>query len=624
MLQSFRDNLKGTVATILVGLMIIPFALFGVDSLFLQSGSANEAAKVNGEVISEAELRQAIYLQKQQLLSRFGENAPAEFLTDERLRQPVLDQLIQRRLVSQQAKAGGMAISDQVLDELILGAEQFQQDGKFDMQRYSQMLRSMGYTPAGYKRLLEQDMLLTQFASGFTGSDFATSAELEYVASLAQQSRSFYYLTLPLAGSENGIEVSDEELQQYYQDNQGDFIAPEQVAVEYLDISPVDLVKDLEFSEQDLRQQYAQDVANFEANTERRAAHILLESTEEGRALAKQLLQRLSNGEDFAALAQEFSEDFSSSDSGGDLGFSSGDIFAESFESALAALKVGEISPVVETEDGLHIIKLLEEHGAEAPSFEQERDRIAATLKAAEAENAFVEMLNKLGDLTYNAENLAEAASELGIEAHTSGLFSRSGGDGVFANPQVLEAAFSEEVLRDGSTSDVIELGEARVVVLRLIQHVPSHTKEFDVVKADIQSLLKREKAKQALAQRGQTLIAKVTAGEEVEAVAKAEGLEWQVGLDTKRTDPKVNREVLAHVFAQPRPEEKPAVSGLHLANGDFVVVSLTKVTDGNLGTLAAAQQSSLARSLAGAAGGVSYAAYQALLTEQSDIEIRN
>ena len=182
MLQSFRDNLKGTVATVLVGLIIIPFALFGVDSLFTQNGSVNEAATVNGEVITEQELRQGIYLQKQQMLSRFGENLPAQFLTDERLRQPVLDSLVQRRLVEQEAVDGGMAVSDKTLDQLILSAEQFQQNGKFDVNRYQQLLRSMGYTAVGYKQLLQRDLLLTQHASGVSATGFVTDHELKATA----------------------------------------------------------------------------------------------------------------------------------------------------------------------------------------------------------------------------------------------------------------------------------------------------------------------------------------------------------------------------------------------------------------------------------------------------------
>jgi len=628
MLQSFRDNLKGTVATIMVGLMIIPFALFGVDSLFVQSGSANEAASVNGEPITETELRQAIFLQKQQLLSRFGENAPANFLTDERLRQPVLDSLIQRRVVSQQAKDGGMAVSDKVIDQLILDAEQFQQDGKFDPRRYTQLLRSMGYTPASYKRMLEQDLLLTQHNSGFTVSGFVTESELQYTAELTQQTRSFYYITIPLADSEESVVVAADEIQTHYQDNSVHFVAPEQVAIEYLDVTPAQLAEGLEFTEQDLRQQYEKNISDFEAQIQRHAAHILLEVKEDGseKAVAEDLLRRLNEGEDFTALVESHSDDISTKDVGGDLGFSGGDIFPVSFEAALAELKVGETSGVVETDAGLHIIKLLEEQGAKPPTFEQQKQQIAKRLKAAQGEELFVEMLEQLGDLSYNAESLSEVADELGLNVQTTSLFSRSGGAGIAANPQVLLAAFSEEVLDNGNSSELIELGEERVVVLRLIEHKPSHTQPLEQVNEQIRTLLKRNKAKEALAAQAEGLKTKLSAGEDVEQLAKDNNLAWQVSLNTKRMDPKANREMLAHVFTLSKQDleadVKPLVSGLHLSNGDYVVVILTKIEVGRLESLSPSQQASLSRTLARSAAGHGYAAYEAFLIDAADIQV--
>ncbi len=625
MLQRFRDNLKGTVATILVGLIIIPFALFGVDSLFLQNGSANEAAEVNGEVITELELRQGIFLQKQQMLSRFGENLPAQLLTDERLREPVLNNLIQRRILVQEAKQGGMAISDETLNQLILSAEQFQQDGKFDRQRYQQLLRSMNYTAVGYKQLLERDMLLNQHASGFSGTGFVTEAELQTAVALAQQKRRFYYLTLPLDTTENSQTVSDEEISAYYQENLANYLAPEQVAIEYIDTSAKQLVEGLEFSEEQLRQQYQQNLANFEPSVERRAAHILIESKGDGSetAVAETVLSRLAAGDDFTALAKEFSEDLSSRDQGGDLGFTAGDIFPEAFEEALAALNVGETSGVVETDAGLHIIKLLEEQGAEAPTFEQQRASIEQSLKEQEAESLFVELLENLSDLAYNAGNLTEVAQELGLKVSQSDLFDRSGGEGLLGEPDVLAAAFSDEVMVEGNTSEVIELSDSRVVVLRVIEHQPEHTKPLETVRAEIVDAVKRDKAKVALAEKAADVEAQLRAGEDVEALAKANGLEWQVTLGSERTDPKVNSEILSHVFSLAKPDGKPRVSGFHLSNGDYVVVSLTHVEPGLIGDLSTEQKRAFANSLARQSGMADYVAYEAHLKAQADIDVR-
>lgn len=625
MLQRFRENLKGTVATFLVTLMIIPFALFGVDSLFLQDGSPNEAASVNGEVITEQELRQGIFLQKQQMLSRFGENIPADFLTDERLREPVLNGLIQRRLITQEAEDGGMAISDRTLDQLILSAEQFQQDGVFNRGLYMQLLRSMGYTAVGYKRLLERDMLLSQYAAGFSGSSFITPTELQQNAALSQQARSFYYLTIPLAGRLEQQSVSDDEVDTYYQANQAAFIAPEQIAVEYIDVTPSGLVSDLEFSEEQLREQYQQDIAAFAPNVERRAAHILIERKDDGsdKTIAETVKQRLADGEDFAVLVTDFSDDLSSKEQGGDVGFTAGDIFPDAFEEALAALKVGETSDAVETDSGLHFIKLLEEQGAEPPSFEEQRMKIVQALMDAEAEALFVDLLERLGDLSYNAENLEEVGEELGLSVGKTGLFGRSGGQGLVSDPKVLSVAFSDEVLVEGNTSEVIELDDSRVAVIRVVEHKPSHTKALELVKEEIINTLKRDKAKQELLATATALETQIRGGGDVEALAKSNDLEWQVSLLAKRTDPQIDREILKHVFALPKPDQKPEVSGLHLTSGDYVVVSLTKVEEGRAQDLPKDQQDSMAISMVRSAGMNDYAAFEAFLKEQAEIKIR-
>lgn len=624
MLQSFRDNLKGTVATILVTLMIIPFALFGVDSLFIQDGSPNEAASVNGEVITEQEVRQGIFMQKQQMLSRFGDRLPADFLSDERLREPVLRELVERRALVQEAQESGMAISEHTLDEQIVSVPQFQQDGVFSRERYQQLLRSMGYTAVGYKQLLEREMLLTQQASGVSGSSFVTPAELARSAALSQQKRSFYYMTLPLADTDKQS-VSDEEIENYYSENENRFTAPEQVAIEYIDVTPTDLVADLEFSEEQLRQQYEQDIAAFESKTERRAAHILIEPKDDKseQAVAEGVKQRLNAGEDFAALAAELSEDPISKEQGGDLGFTAGDIFPEAFEAALASLAVGEVSDIVETDAGLHIIKLLEEQVSQPPTFEEQRMSIAQSLKDAEAESLYVELLERLSDLTYNAPGLDDAAAELGLSVGRSELFDSTGGEGLAGLPEVVAAAFSTELKEEGNTSEVLELADDRSAVIRVVEHKPSHTKALDLVRDDIISSLQRQKAQDELAAQAAVLEQRVRDGEDVEALAKASELEWQVSLDSKRTDQKVDQTILRHVFSLVRPDEEPVVSGFHLPSGDYVIVSLTKVEDGTIELLAKEQQNSLAFSLSRSAGMSDYAAYQAMVQSKAEVELR-
>ncbi len=624
MLQSFRDNLKGTVATVLVGLMIIPFALFGVDSLFLSDGSAGDAAEVDGVSISENELAQAVFMQKQQLLSRFGQNAPADFLTDERLRQPVLDDLIRRRLSTRVAADGGMAANSAELDKIILSMAQFQVEGRFDPQVYTQTLRSMGFTPSTYKKLLSEEIVLSQLASGFASTAFATEAEGLAGAVLREQTRDFYYLTIGREGISDSVSISEEEVDAYYQANQAEFMAAQKVAITYIEASPDLLSENIEVSEEDILAQYEVNLANFEASTERRAAHILFESKDDDShsAQAQAVAARLAAGEAFAALAEELSDDRLSAEQGGDLGFSSGDIFPDSFEEALAALEVGGVSEPIETDAGLHLIKLLEVQGSAYPSLDDERMAISESLKAAAAEEQFVELLDDLGDLTYNADSLQEAAEALNLSVGQSELFSRAGGVGLTAEAAVLEAAFSEEVLVDGNSSDVIELSDNRVVVLRISENQPAHVKALVDVSEQIAQNLKEQASRDALQALAADLSEQLKQGADFESLAKEKGLEWQVSIDTRRNDFTVDNALVRYVFELPKPAGAPQIGGVFLAEGDYAVVSLNKVTQGSAERMTALQKQQMTQGLARSSGQTEYAAFEAYIKAEADVRI--
>ncbi len=623
MLQTFRDNLKGTMAIFIVGLMIIPFALFGVDSLFLQDNSAGKAAEVNGEAISEIELTRAIRTQKQQLLERFGDQAPADLLSDEQLRGPVLTRLLQRELLKQAAKNGDMAISDASLDELIKSTPQFQQDGLFSPDLYLQLLRNMGYTPVTYKQLLTEDLLVNQHAAGLNNSAFATQGDIDVLTALTQQTRSFYYITLPYASAEDAAVVSANEIQDYYATNESSFFTEEEVSLDYLELSLDQLAANTDVDPEEVRQQYQQETAAFVASVQRQAAHILIEFGDEADAKLEQAQSRLAAGEDFSDVARELSDDLGSSEYGGDLGTTDGATFPESFESALAALEVGAISEPVETDSGTHIIKLVAQEETQPPSFEESKAQIEDNLASAAAEAVFVELLEALPEATYNASTLEEAAQELGMDVATSSSFGRSGGEGIFTNNQVLAAAFSDQVLNEGLSSDVIELSDNHVVVIKLNTHKPVETKALEVVSDDIKVLLTKQKVTAALTEKADTLIADIETGKSVSSVAETAGLEWQVAANVTRSAPDVDPELLGAVFDLPKPQDETGVTTIEaLSSGDVVVAQLTVVQAGQLPAMEAAQKQALKQRLANELAGGEMAIYQSSLNDDASVDI--
>lgn len=623
MLQNLRENLKGTVAVVVIGLMVVPLVLFGVESIFVNSGSAPEVAEVNGTAITEVDLQRAISLRQNQMRAQFGDDLPPQLLAPENLREPALDGLIRRELLTQAVARGGMTMPDQVINQIIVTAPEFQIDGRFNPDLFRQRVFNVGYTPAGYRRQLAQDMVLNQHVIGLTESGFVTDAELSRIAALSQQERSFYYLTIPLAGIEAELEIPEEQARAFYEENKAEFRNPEQVEIEYLEVSLDEIMDEIEISEEQLRAQYEQEVAAFTAQTERHAAHILIEPKRDGseQAVLEEIQQKLEAGEDFAALAEEYSEDFGSRATGGDLGVSDGSTFPAAFEQALAELEVGEVSEPVRTDAGYHLIKLLDVRGAEPPSFEQDKNRIANVLRRSEAESRFFEMTQDLADVTFNAESLAEAGDVIGIERKVAGPFSRDGGFGIASHPQVVSAAFSADVLGEGHSSEVLELAPGHAVVVRVIDHQEARTLTFEEVRTEVERTLKREAAIERAAEIAGTLESEIAEGESVEDVAKANGYDWQVSLNTQRNAAGVNRDILQQVFSLPQPAEEPVTASFPTGNGNFAVVSLTQVTPGDYESMSEEEKTNLRLSLANMAAEHAFAAYQKELERLSKIK---
>jgi peptidyl-prolyl cis-trans isomerase D len=611
MLQAFRDNLKGTLAIFVVGLMMIPFALFGIDSLFLQDPGAGKAAEVNGVTVSETDLKRAIEVQKQQLLQRFGEQAPIDLLSDANLRQPVLSRLVNRELLRQAAVDGGMAISEADVNRLITSTPQFQQDGRFSPELYTLLLRNMGYTPLGYKELLTEDVLVNQHASGVSASAFATDGDIKTLTALTQQTRSFFYLTLPAAAVQGKVSVTDEEMENYYLANQGQFMLPERVSVEYIELSLDALAANAEVDPDEVRAQYEQNVGNHETSIKRHAAHILIEDGDDAETKIAEVQQRLDAGEDFAQVAAELSEDVGSKEFGGDVGISDGSTFPQPFETKLAELAVGEVSGPVVTTSGTHFIKLLEQEETTPPSFEEAREGIEDSLVHAAAEATFVELLDALPEATYNAQSLTEAAKGLGIEAKTSGLFDRNGGGGVLSNNQVLSTIFSEEVLEDGLASNVIDLSDNHVVVVKLKEHKEPAVQPLAEVAETVESILTRQKVDAILTAQAEALLAELEQGKSIEALAEEHELEWQVKAEVQRNDRSVDPELLTYIFSLPKPQGAPVNNFLILPEGDAVLAQLTVVAPGKVPDLDEQQMAALKQRLAQDMGNAELSNYQ-------------
>lgn len=569
MLQRIREGSQGWAAKVVVGAIIVTFALFGAESLvsYFSAGS-NDAATVNGESIS----RQAVETQVQRGI-RSGQVPPEQ---ERQFRGQVLDQLIRQRTLDQYADEGGLHISDSQLDQLIVSLPEFQdQDGRFSDELFTNRLAQAGYTPASFRRELRADTLRRQVQQGLAASAFLLPSEKARLASLQQQQRTFRYAALTAADLEQPVAPSDADLQQYYDQHQDDFRRPEQVKVNYLVLNQEDVAEDVEVSDEQLRQAYEQ----AKAAAPREVSHILVtfgdERTEqEARERIAEVQQKLEQGADFAALAREYSDDSSSAGDGGDLGAIQKGFFGDSFDDAAFSLDPGQVSQIVQTQYGLHLIKVT---GIDIPSFEEDRETLAQQVKLEQSESLFNERVQKLTDDAYQADDLESVADEMGLTVQTSDWFSQdAGGEDVLSNPDAAAAAFSSDVLEDGYNSDVIETDDQQRVVLRVVDHREASTLPLDEVRDQVLAAVKIEQTRQQLQARAEEVLVALRNGDDVP------GLDWQQADSVTRDADSVPAPILQEAFRLSRPQADAVTWGQTESQSGVAIVGVESVTAGD------------------------------------------
>jgi len=615
MLDSFRTNMRGIALGIVIVIGAI-FAFSGTGSL-LTVANIDTAIVVNDVNVSENDVIRAISNQKRQILSE-NEGLDPAVLSDEMMRPGAIEQLITQELLKQASIGQNLTLSQQDITNIILDIDGFQSDGKFDQNMYRFAIQRQGYTSAMFSDVLKNDAVVQQLIAGISSTAFTTNTELSALAGVTEQQRDYYYLKLPIEGIEKAVQLSDTQITGYYEKNLDVFTTAPEVRIDYIELNSELLMDASAITENKVLARFEEEVGNRNMAESRQAAHILLsESTAE---VVEEIQAKIDAGVEFAVLAKDYSEDFGSAESGGDLGYTSGETFPEAFEKALAELEVGQISGPVRTDAGTHFIKLLD---VQQKSYElsEQRSRIELELIQESTSDLLVEKLQNLKELSFNAESLAEVAADVGLELKTSEAFPQSGGGGVAAFPAVIKAAFSTEVVNDQYASEVLELGNDRYLVLKLNEYIAARQQELPEVRERVVQLVTDDVSKNQLAAQGGALLARVMAGESVETVAKSENLSWQVVIDGTRRNTDSDAEIGQKVFSLPKPVAESVVESFYLSNGDFVVASLTGVTEGRLDRLTKQQKASLVGAATVSRGSRDLAAYEQSLLAKATIE---
>jgi len=615
MLDSFRTNMRGVALGIVIVIGII-FAFSGAGGMLSGWGRSDTAIVVGDADIPEIDVVRAISNQRSRILNE-NDNIDSSVITDELLRPGIISQLISRQLMIQAAGDKGMAISDRRVGAYILTNEGFLVDGEFDQNSYRFILQQQGYTSATFKQRVVEDLLVEQFARGIIDTAFVTDFEIENLAKIIAETRDFYYLTVPFAPILESVSVLESEVQDYFQDNQLAYRTEAQAIVDFIELKPDTLAKSVSISPQAIEKRFEEERGTLNLAELRQAAHILLEDPSDEQIADIQA--KIVSGEDFAELARTYSDDFGSSDLGGDLGFTSGDTFPVEFESALAELEVNAVSAPVTTDAGVHFIKLLAVQQQDY-ILADESSRIERELVREATSEELAAKLELLKELSFNADSLAEVAEDVGLDLGTSEAFSRAGGTGITAIPAVVSASFSDEVVVDGYASEVLDLGGDRYVVVKLKEYIDIRQKELSEVRDDVVTALSQQKAQAELDARGAELLQLALGGDSIEDIAKAQKLDWQVGNSVNRQDTSVDSEVRDRVFTLPKPSGNPASEGFYVSNGDYVVVSLLKAVPGDSSKVSSSEKDAFSRALISLNGNRDLTTYEQTLRTQTRI----
>lgn len=622
MLQNIRDNSQGWIAKTIIGIIVALMAFTGIEAIFQASGNnKQDVAKVNGEEITQTELSQAVDMQRRQLMQQLGKDFDASLLDEKLLRDAALKGLIDRKLLLQGAADSKFGFSEAALDQVILQTPEFQVDGKFNAERFDQVIRQLGYSRMQFRQMLTQEMLIGQVRAGIAGSGFVTDAEVLAFARLEKQTRDF--ATVNIKADPAAVKLTDDEVKAYYDQHAKEFMTPDQVVIDYLELKKSSFFDQVTVKDDELQAAYEKETANLAE--QRRAAHILIEVNDkvtEAQAKAKieDIQARLAKGEKFEALAKEFSQDPGSANNGGDLGFAGPGVYDPDFETALYGLKQDQVSAPVRTTFGWHLIKLLGVEAPEVPSFASLKDKLTRELKAQQVEQRFVEATKQLEDAAFEASDLAQPASDLKLTVHTSAPFGREGGEGVAANRAVVTAAFSPEVLDEGANSSAIELDPETIIVLRAKEHLKPAQLPLEKVEAAIRTQMTKERASAAAKARADELIASLRDGKTA-LDQPVDGQAWKVTEAATRGQDSIDPAVLQALFRMPKPaaKDKPTFTTVSLRDGSLVIVRLNGVNEAAAPT--DEEKAQYRRFLASRIGQQDFAAYRKQLETQADIK---
>jgi len=585
MFDAVRNN-KRIVQGFLI-LITLPFAFWGVDSYFRSGGGSGELASVGGSSITRQDFSQSLRDQQERLRAQLGRDFNPAMLETPEARQAMLDSLVTQRLLLLHAAKSGLTANDAQLIEVIGSIPSLQEDGKFSKRRYEQALRTQGLTQAGFEAKLRQDLTLQQLVQAVSDTAVVSKAAAERALAIQLEERLVSEVAIRPEQYAAQTRIADATIKDYYETNQKQFEIPQQIRAEYVVLSREALAEQVSVSPDEIKSAYEKNAGKYVAQEERRASHILIQSPadapEAERKAARAridaiLLQVKKNPADFAKLAKEHSQDPGSAQKGGDLGFFSRGAMVKAFEDAVFSLKANQVSDVVRSEFGFHVIRLTDIKPGKVRSLEEARESIAVELKSQVAARKFAEAAEAFSNTVYEqADSLKPAAEKFKLPIRQTGFFdqaNRAAAGPLAGNDKLFSALFSDDALKHKRNTDAIEVAPNTLVAARVLELRPAQLRALESVKSEIAQKLQTEEAARLAQKEGAEELVRLNKGE---AVALAWGPPQTVVRQPMRgLTPEAQRAIF-----KASADKLPAYVGMQLPNGAYMLYRISQVSAG-------------------------------------------
>ena len=577
LISSIKKKSTGFIAYFIVGLIALTFivtALYGIDFM----GSGQTVAKVGDKEISKTEFLKNFVPQQRNLQQQLG----ADFSTDIEniLKQTVIDQMVNSQVLFQYAQNHGYVTTPKEVQTNIAKNEVFYKEGKFDVDQYKKILRLNGYSVQEYEASQFQQLTQEQLRSNIEKSAFITDFERKNVTNLLNQERKFDYLEIPAKDFSDQVTITDSMLKDYFDKNQDRFIEPMKVSVDFVELNLDEVTKSISPSDDDLAILYDEEKNRFSTDEERNAQHILVEK----KVTADQVISLINKGKSFEDLAKEYSIDTGSKDSGGDLGFFGIGVMVPEFETAVFAMKEGEVSGPIKSEFGFHVIKLNKIKESSLKSFDEVKEQLVKIYQKNQGQKMIYDLSDEMTNRAYEG-SLEELAEKMNLKLQTSELFSKTSKS---PNKKMINAAFSDPVLNRGENSEPIDLGEDKLVVLRLNKLEKSRNLNFDEVKTQVEGIVKTQESKKLADKLTDEIITSISDNQKTDEILKKNNLNWTSVGWTKRDNQKVDPSAIDLAFKAPKPNSKPGISlSKNLGSKNMIVrVNALKTSDESAGNV--------------------------------------